>query len=309
MRIALIEVYPNKKLNKANAIDAHLRNAIIISDYLEADLLCVESDFIKAHKKQYDVLVLCFATHYAPFKMIKKLVSNNPDARKIVISNDVNFVSSIGGFRPYTLIAGYECKKQKNEIAAHTLNINLLLADHANELTKKKYDCIYYGTFRKDRQNYFTKYLQDDIYLSTSPKNFKKFKAIGCNPKYITKLSWRKQKETLNLFRYQLYIEDNLTNEVFCNLANRWYEAGICNNVVFFDANCRNTINKSELQNHADTVENYIVNSYEELQDKIKECNKDFDKHLAIQKAWRIGEQFRRKEMMKELKDIINGTK
>ena len=52
MNIALIEVYPNKKLDKKKAIDAHLRNAIIISKYINADLLCVEADF----KQQY---VLC----------------------------------------------------------------------------------------------------------------------------------------------------------------------------------------------------------------------------------------------------------
>ena len=305
MNIALIEVYPNKKLDKKKAIDAHLRNAIIISKYINADLLCVEADFKEALKKNYDILILAFATHYAPFTLIKQLITNNPNAKKIVISNDVNFTSSIGGFRPYHLIAGYDCKKIKSELSVNTLNINLLLAKSPNEVTEKKYDCIYYGTFRKDRTNYFKKYLKENVYLSTSPKNFKKFSHIGCNPKYINKLSWQENKETLNLFKYQLYIEDNLTNKVFCNLANRYYEAGFCNNVVFFDDNCRNTINKSELQYYTDQVEYYIVKDYNELQQKIKECNKDFNKHLAIQKNWRMSEQTLRNEMLKELKDII----
>lgn len=310
MKIALIEVYPNKKLDKKKAIDAHLRNAIILSEYLKADLLCVEDDFKKALKKKYDVLILAFATHYAPFKNIKKLIEKNPNAKKIVISNDVNFTSSIGGFNPYHLIAGYDCIKNKSELSVNTLNINLLLAKYPNEHKDKKYDCIYYGTFRKDRKNYFKEYLQKDIYLSTSPKNFKKFKHINCNPKFITKLSWEEKKETLNLFKYQLYIEDNLTNKVFCNLANRYYEAGFCNNVVFFDSNCKNTINKSELGYYKEQVKDYIVNNYKELQKKIKECNKNFEKHLAIQKSWRKNEQLLRDIMLKELKNIIiNGTK
>lgn len=310
MNIALIEVYPNKKLDKKKAIDAHLRNAIILSEYLKADLLCVEDDFKKALNKNYDVLILAFATHYAPFKTIKKLIEKNPNAKKIVISNDVNFTSSIGGFNPYHLIAGYDCIKSKSELSVNTININLLLAKHPNKRIDKKYDCIYYGTFRKDRKNYFKEYLQEDIYLSTSPKNFKKFKHIECNPKLITKLSWEEKKETLNLFKYQLYIEDNLTNKVFCNLANRYYEAGFCNNVVFFDSNCRNTINKSELGYYKEQVEGYIVNNYKELQEKIKECNKDFEKHLAIQKSWRMNEQLSRDLMLEELKNIIiNGTK
>tara|TARA_Y100000114_G_scaffold136942_1_gene138823 strand:+ start:2589 stop:3521 length:933 start_codon:yes stop_codon:yes gene_type:complete len=310
MNVALIEIYPNKKLDKKKAIDAHLRNAIIISEYLKCDLLCVEQDFINALDKKYDILILAFASHYAPFQLIKKLLQNNPNAKKIVISNDVNFTSSIGGFKPYHLIAGYECEKSKSELSVNTLNINLLLAKQANNITNKKYDCIYYGTFRKDRKNYFTKYLQNDIYLSTSPKNFKKFKHIGCNPKYISKLSWREKKETLNLFKYQLYIEDNTTNKIFCNLANRYYEAGFCNNVVFFDSNCRNTIDKSELNYFKDQVEFYIVNSYADLQNKIKICNENFEKHLAIQKSWRITELTHRDMMLKELKNIIyNGQK
>lgn len=305
MKIAYIEIYPNKTINKSKAIDAHLRNAFIVSEYINADLLCIESDFLKALDKKYEILILGFASHYAPFKLISKIVENNKHAKKIVISNDINFVSSIGGFRPYHLIAGYECNKSKSEITAKTLNINLLLAREFNDLSNKKYDCIYYGTARKDRFNYFEKYLQKDIYLSTSIKNMKIFKNIGCNAKFINKMSWLKNKETLNNFKYQIYIEDNKTNETFSNLANRWYEAGFCNNVVFFDINCRNTILNSELKEYESEVSKYYVSSYSELQEKIKECNLDFEKHLRIQKIWRKNEMKLREEMLIELKNHI----
>jgi hypothetical protein len=306
MKIAFIEIYPAKVMNKSKMIDAHLRNAIILNDYFGGDLLCVENDFKNALNKKYDVLILCFATHYAPFEYIKKIISNNINAVKIVISNDVNFVSSIGGFRPYHLIAGYEAKLKKSELSVNTLNINLLLSDKANELKTKKYDCIYYGTFRKDRKKYFTKYLQKDVYLSTSVKNMKQFKHIGCNPKYINKLQWTKNKETLNNFKYQIYIEDVVTHNTFCNLANRWYEAGICNNVVFFDVNCINTILKSEIGQYYEQIKYYIVNDSYELQHKIKECNQDFEKHLEIQKKWRNEEPILKNKMLNEIKNIIN---
>lgn len=308
MNIAIIEPYNKKKLNFNNAIDAHLRNSIVLSKYLGADLLCVERDFINALNKKYDVLILGYASHYAPFQLIRKLQENNPEARKIVLSNEYNVNSYVGGFRPYDLIANYKiATNTKSVLKQYFLNLNLLLAKCSNSYatTNKKYDCIYYGTFRINRSDYFKKYLKEDIYLSTSPKNFKKYKHIGCNPKYINKLSWINKKETLNLFKYQLYIEDVNTHENFNHLANRYYEAGFCNNVVFFDANCINTINKSELNYYKDLVEFYTVNSYEDLQNKIKECNKDFGKHLAIQKSWRMSEQLRRELMLKELKKIV----
>jgi len=306
MNVALIEIYPNKKLDKKKAIDAHLRNAIIISEYLNCDLLCIEQDFIKALDKSYDVLILGYASHYAPFQLIKKLQEKNPNARKIVLSNEYNIASSIGGFKPYTIIANYEkLSSSKSVIKQHFLNLNLLLAKTPNKIINKKYDCIYFGTFRVNRSIYFKEYLKDNIYLSTSPKNFKKFKHIGCSPKYIDKLNWETNKETLNLFKYQLYIEDTHTHTNFNNLANRYYEAGFCNNVVFFDNNCRLTIEKSELNYYKEQVEFYIVNNYKELQEKIKECNKDFGKHLAIQKSWRMSEQLNRNNMLKELKNII----
>jgi hypothetical protein len=307
VKIAVIEIYPNKKLDKKKAIDAHLRNSIIISEYLGADLLCVENDFIKALNKSYDILILGYASGYAPFQLIKRLVNNNPNARKIVLSNEYNIVPSIGGFQPYDLIANYDKIKSKGNTIKKffTLNLNLLFAREPNALITKKYDCIYYGTFRINRSKYFKEYLQENIYLSTSDKNFKKYKHVGANPKYIKKLSWEQKRETLNQFRYSLYIEDNYTHSVFNNLANRWYEAGFCNNVVFFDVNCINTIRKSEIGYFEEQIKFYMVSSHEELQNKINECNKDFEKHLAIQKMWRMSELQLRAEMMHKLKSII----
>jgi len=305
MRIAVIEVYPNKKMNLSKMIDAHLRNSVIIANELNADLLCIESDFIRALKKEYDVLILGYASGYAPFKLIRRLVEKNSNAKKYIISNEYNKNEYIGGFKPFEAIVNYENCTNKQAEKVHVLNLNLLLARKSNDIIEKKYDCVYYGTFRENRLKYFKEYLQSSVYLSTSDKNFKKYKHIGCNPKYIKKLIWAKSKETLNLFRYSLYIEDEYTHKVFNNLANRWYEAGFCNNVVFFDANCLNTIRKSEIGKYEDQIKNYIVYSYDDLQNKIKECNLDFEKHLNIQKSWRKDELKLRENMLIELKNII----
>tara|TARA_R110000823_G_scaffold113525_1_gene235543 strand:+ start:409 stop:1344 length:936 start_codon:yes stop_codon:yes gene_type:complete len=311
MNIAIVEIYPNKKIDFSNAIDAHLRNSIIISKFLKCDLLCTEKDFKNSFNKKYDILILGYAARYAPFKTISKLVEKNPNAIKIVLSNEYNIDPLLSSFNNCILIANFDSIIKTPRIKKqYFLNLNLLFSKKPNEFKEKKYDCIYYGTFRINRSEYFKKYLKENIYLSTSPKNFKKFKHIGCTPKLITKLNWQEKKETLNLFKYQLYIEDEHTHNNFNNLANRYYEAGFCNNVVFFDVNCRNTIDKSELSYYKEQVEDYIVKDYEDLQNKIKECNKDFDKHLAIQKSWRMNEVTARTNMLKELKNIIyNGTK
>ena len=312
MKIALIEIYAVKKMNARKCIDAHLRNSMELSKYLKCDLLLVESDFLSALDTTYDILILSYGSGYAPFNLIAELFKRNKKAKKFWLTNEYNLVpiTSIMKYE-HSIIGNFEKQPyNKNVLNFHSLNLNLLLSKPPNELNDKKYDCIYYGTFRVYRSKYFTEYLQNKIYLSTSSKNFKKFKHIGCNPKYINKLNWIEGKETLNLFKYQLYIEDDRTHENFNNLANRYYEAGFCNNVVFFDVNCRNTINKSELSYYKDQVENYIVKSYKDLQAKIKECNKDFNKHLAIQKGWRLKESFLRKTMLQDIEKIIkNGTK
>ena len=311
MRIAIIECYPIKTANIKNMIDAHLRNSILLANELRADCLIVEQDFIEALNKQYDVFILGYASRYAPFNTIKKLLERNPNAVKYMLSNEYTLGSaSVGGYKPFSLISNWDWKSAypkgaKNILGNHQLNLNYLFAREPNPLTAKKYDCVYYGTFRPDRKKYFQEYLQGNIKVSTTSKNYKKFDHIGCKPQFIGKLTWEKGKETLNNFRYQLYIEDVFTHKYFNNMANRWYEAGYCNNVVFFDNNCWNTINKSEIAPYAEQIKEYVVKNKKELDEKIKLCNQDFEKHLAIQKSWRMSELQQRREMLEEFKDII----
>ena len=312
MKIALLDLYSSIK-STDNLIDAHVRNTLEIAKYLKCNATILESDFTKIINEKYDVIVFNYGSSYMPFKKLKMFTENNENAKYYYILNEYNVMptGTIAKYNPhYILNFEKQLFKVKKNSKSSVLNLNLLLSKLPNELIDKKYNCIYYGTFRIGRSKYFQEYIKENIYLSTSPKNFKKYKHIGCKPKYITKLSWKNKKETLNLFKYQLYIEDEYTHKAFNHLANRYYEAGFCNNVVFFDANCRNTINKSELGYYKEQVADYIVENYEDLQNKIKECNKDFEKHLALQKSWRMNEATARTNMLKELKNIIyNGTK
>jgi hypothetical protein len=304
-----LETY-NKDFDFKKSVDAHLRNAFILADYLEADLLLSPVDYRRALGKHYDALVLANSSHYAPFFYIKKLMENNPDAEKFVISNEYNKAESVGGFKPFHLIANYENTQSKHNHLQdfYFLNINVLFSREPNalDMNKKTYDCIYYGTFRPDRAQYFKEYLQKPVFLSTSPRNFKKYKHIGASPQYLKRLAWQPKRETLNRFKYSLYIEDVYTHSIFNNLANRWYEAGFCNNVMLFDRDCENTIKKSEIGRHFDEIREYMVGSHAELVQKIKQFNAEgFEKHLAKQKAWRVGEQFLKQRVLDEIKEII----
>lgn len=278
-----------------NPIAVSYRNAEILADELGADLLMYKDD--KLQNKEYDVIILPYFNRYTDYVTLRKLVKQNQ--KRFLMRSEYERVNAIfKEFNPYSEICNFQGGQ-------NFLNTNLLIAREANQLIQKKYNCIYYSRHRADRIKYCKEYLQGDIYLSTHPKNHKHFFHAGCKPKLIKHIDWTTGKETLNLFRYSLYMEDVFTHSVFNNLANRWYEAGFCNNVVFFDINCLNTIRKSEIAEYEDEIKKYIVSSHYELQEKIKECNKDWIKHLMVQKKWRQKELSHRADMINKLKEII----
>jgi hypothetical protein len=278
-----------------NPIAVSYRNAAILANDLGADILMNKTDKIKHY--DYDVIICTYSNRYTDFKTLESLIKKNGNQIRVGIKSEYEEVGfNRPYFMPYIEIGNFEgCK--------NFLNTNLLISRQPNQLTAKKYDCIYYSRHRADRMIYCKEYLQGNIYLSTHPKNHKHFYHAGCRPKLIKHIDWTEGRETLNQFRYSLYIEDKYTHSVFNNLANRWYEAGFCNNVVFFDINCKNTIAKSEIAYHFDSF--YYVSNHAELMQKIDECNQDWGKHLAIQKAWRLQEPVLRAKMIEDLKAII----
>jgi len=305
MNIAIFEIYPKKK-SVQGMIDAHLRNSLVLRDCLDAELLLSDEHYHKARAKKWDAFILSYASFYSPFKSIYKLMEENPDATRFFVANEYQ-LNLIAGYNPHYVLTNFERSHLKYSIDTQRFNLNLLLAqppnDIASEKYPKKYDCVYYGTYRPDRAKYFKEYLQYPIYLSTSTKNMKKFKHVGCNPRWLGKFDWTKGAETLNLFKYSLYIEDEYTHNVYNYLANRYYEACFCNNVMFFDINCKNTVEKSEIAYHFDPF--YYVNSHKELLDKINTCNEDFGKHLATQKKWTISQLLLRRQEIEKIRKYI----
>lgn len=280
-----------------NPIAVSYRNAEILAKELKADILMNKTD--RLQNKEYDVIIMTYSNRYTDFETLKKVIRKKSNQIRIGIKSEYEEVGyNRPYFTPYIEICNFKG-------GSNFMNTNLLIARESNSIIKKKYDCIYYSRYREDRMIYCKKYLQGDIYLSTHPKNHKHFYHAGCSPKLIKHIDWTKGKETLNQFRYSLYLEDVYTHSVFNNLANRWYEAGFCNNVMFFDVNCWNTILNSEISQFKEQIKDYIVEDYNSLKLKIDYCNKDFEKHLAIQKTWRMSEQLLREQMIDKIKKII----
>lgn len=139
--------------------------------------------------------------------------------------------------------------------------------------------------------------------MSSSKKNFKEYKHIGCNPKYIEKLKWQNNKETLNNFKYSLYIEDKFTHTTYNHLANRFYECLFCNVLQFFDINCKNTIEKSGI-----IFDNYFyVSNYNQLIEKINETNSkgNWNQLMEFQSQWNKQALEQKEQMIENLKNII----
>lgn len=280
-----------------NPIAVSYRNAELIAEALGADLLMYKEDKLKQVK--YDAIILTYTNRYTDYKTLEDIILRDNPRQYLLQTEYEPVVVSYKYNKGLQRITNFENKKWPS------LNTNLLIARPPNPIQHKKYDCVYYSRHRADRMKYCVEYLQGDVYLSTHPKNHKHFYHAGCRPKLIKHLDWTHGRETLNQFRYSLYMEDVYTHSVFNNLANRWYEAGFCNNVVFFDANCENTIRKSEIGYYWEQVKDYVVSSHAELMERIQECNKDWERHLAIQKSWRAQELQLRTEMIAELKRII----
>lgn len=300
-KIAIIECFNNSAGAKnGNTTIAHIKNNKIIADYIGCDYFIDTFDLDIALADKWDTLVFTSSSFFAEHDKIKQILENNKNARKLYITNDWKTCvpSELNKF-DYEVISNFRPKNNKRK--HYSLNLNCLMAREPLPVIEKKFDCIYWGACRQDRVNYFKEYLKGDIYLSTTAKAKKKFIEAGCTPKIAPQIDWN--KSLTHYFRYSLYIEDNWIHNNFHNLANRWYEAGIYNNVTFFDKDCMNTIAQSEIAEVFDKY--YLVNGYNDLQNKINETRNNFAEHLARQKEWHKIDLITKAKVLSDIKTIL----
>ena len=309
LSVAIIESKKTKSDLPKSPIDAHLRNAYVMRDELGATILYNRNHLRENWDKRFKHIIVSYGTFYADIVPFLRWMEDRKDtANFYFMSNEYNLIPNSSFYRflkenNYSVIANHVEKgtSVKEYDKFHTFNLNLLLFNGRNEPTEKKYDLIYWGSFRPNREVYFKKYFNRNMMLSTSQKNLRKFRAIGCDAIGINKLDWTKNKETLNLFKYTLYIEDVKTHNHYSHLANRFYEALQCNVLMFFDINTKKTTELAGLE----ISKFYFVENTKELQAKIKIANKNYQERLDRQAQWIEDALGQRYDLMNQLKGLF----
>lgn len=296
---------------------AHVRNAVILSNLIGADILAWEKDFQKHVGQKYDNIICSYASPYMKYKMFVPILENNPDATLWWMVNDHDLEDNPllrqiikHGKRKINMLCnnprdGYRGwilrKKIKNDEKEfvgylndfidewHTHNLNVLLFDPTLiDMSPREKGLIYYGTYRKWRLDDMLKYQGRYLTLSASSTAMAKYKENGVDDcQFTDKLIWTLGSETLKQYKYSLYVEDIHTHENFAHMANRFYEALMCGCITFFDESCRNTIEKSGYE----IDERCIVSSKKELEQRIinldnypelyYSCLEDNKKHIV----------------------------
>ena len=328
MNILIIEATSKRKPLAEDYSDTsivHCRNSIILKNALGADLLDGEYALPQVLEKQYDVIICCYASPYMPHVPYRAIFDKNPNARYIWLVNDhdvednqllrwgvINKGISYDmicnnpreGYRHWILNKNIAGKKLNDFIGGWlTVNLNsLIMEDNLPPVANNKDGVIYYGTYRKWREDAFKRFLTKGVTLSASNKNWKKFEAIGCDCNFIPKLEWPKGNEDLRNYKYSIYIEDIHTHKNYAFLANRFYEALMADVVILFDAECSNTIAKCGYALHEDTI---IDKS--KLKNGIADYTKtlDFKKLLEYQRSFLHKAISEKKDAIKLIKDFI----
>jgi hypothetical protein len=295
----------------------HVKNSLILKNYLNCDFVSHESEIDAAMQKQYNNIICAYSSPYMKYNKYVKILNNNPNANMYWLVNDHDIEDSIllrkwllANNKPYNMICnnprngyrGWILRKKINGSILndwikdwHTFNLNVLIFDLATFY--ETYNCnkegiIYYGTYRKHRIKDMLDYNNVNYFLSSSAKNHKKYQDAGVNAKFIEKLIWEEKNfdmfEPVGLrlrdYKYSIYFEDEHTHTNYAYMANRFYECLMNNVLMFFDARCNLVIEKSGY--NIDPFQ--IVANGNELLEKMEILNSDqqsYKNYLQIQRS------------------------
>ena len=273
--------------DREKGVIAYIQNSLALQSIfqrygMECDNVYA-NDYHHPVEKKYDVILFTAGAYWNPFVIksdkdscfsMEKVYENNPTAIFGWITNEYNLTID-GFYKPFfknrrTIVlknyfhSSTTTKKFFDE--EYCVNINVF---RHKELPKKqkKYEIIYYGSYRPNREEYFVKYFKRPLIVSMISKNRKRLRVLGCNPLFMNKLNWK--ASDLSKFKFSLYLEDNSTHDNYNHLGDRFYESVMSNTVNLFDKSCIKTLNKSKYDNFEpfiiDNIEDVKTKSYEKL--------------------------------------------
>lgn len=315
---------------------AHARNSVILANAIDADIVTCERDIHLADGKTYDNIICCYASPYMKYKKLIHIVRNNPNAKLWWFVNDHdlednillrNVLKETKGERKIHMICNNEResyrgwimrKKIKDEdgnllgllqdfiVEWHTLNLNAMIYSYEipYKWEDKTRESIYYGTLRKWRLDDFLEYQKTGMTLSATTRTQKKFIENGVDQcPMVDKLSWQRGLEDLKKYKFSLYIEDEHTHDHYAHMANRFYEALMCNVITIFDKKCAKNLSKSGFV----VPKGLIVNNAEEY---VKVANRlttreNFEKLLAVNERYKVQARREHDEVIAALQNIF----
>lgn len=315
---------------------AHARNSVLLADTIGADLITCERDIHITEGKKYKNIICSYASPYMKYKKLIHVIRDNPEAKLWWFVNDHdlednillrNIIKETNGERKINMICnntrenyrGWILRKKIKNLEGevigllddfiiewHTLNLNVLLFNYLLPYTwtDKKFESIYYGTMRKWRLPDLLEYQKTGMFLSATSKSQKKFIKNGVDMcRMVDKLSWERGREQLKRYKFSLYIEDLHTHDHYAHMANRFYEALICNTINIFDGKCSENIRKSGFE----IDDRFIVNNSDEYIKTVSgmKTQSDFENALIDNEKHIIKAKVEHDELISQLRDIF----
>jgi len=314
MKILIIDPH-GTKIHEGTT-NVHARNSLVLSQYLNADLMYDEETQTEEFSgNKYDAVVFVHTSGYVQVKKLLEYLSTVGNPKYFYITNEYNLGDPVTLYSlcknngvEYEVIANYPQSimppfiLSKDSISKwNNVNLNSLIYKKIPKIVElfepKKSGIIYYGTFRKDRAVYFEKYFDKRIYVSTSRKNTEKYRAAGLDASFVGALQWSGKKRRIDNFKASLYLEDVTTHSNYNYLANRFYEALSFSVPCVFDESCCNTIRLSKYPISSD----FIINSKQELHELAEAIPEDFEYSEEIHAM----AEFEKTETLKQIEEIV----
>lgn len=166
-------------------------------------------------------------------------------------------------------------------------------------IAERKRDVLYWGALRKGREGRLMELLNGDfpVTISTAPQSFEKFKKWLPNATYTSQFK-NLHKELCN-YRATIYTQDEKSDEIYCSLANRFYEALSCGVAIFIDKNAVNTFKQAGLKD----FEQFIV---EDVHD-VEWMNSEAEYVACLQK--KLWDREYKMDLIKDLHNLYSKVK